>query len=121
MKQVQLSLENLKLLDFGVLNEVFAREVQSVVKDCADRPLEKTPRSVNMVFVFKPLVDRTGGTGDLEKVEVACDVVTKVPKKKTKVYTMTPKHDGTLVFHPDLPDEPDGSTLYDDEDKGKKK
>lgn len=120
MRQEAFTLDNLRLLDFGKIQEAFNQELQFTVKDCMDRPLDDAARTVSIQFTLKPVPDLSGVTADCDKVAVACDITSKIPKRKTRVYEMKPKHDGTLTFHPDLPDEPDGSTLYDDRDDKRK-
>lgn len=115
MRQEAFNLENLRLLDFGKIGEAFNHELEFVVKDCMDRPLDDGARTVVIQFTLKPVPDSHGTTVECDTVDVACDVIGKIPKRKTKVYSMKPRHDGKLAFHPDLPEEPDGSTLYDEE------
>lgn len=114
-RQEKFSLENLKMLDFGVIGAAFDAEMQRVVRDCMDRPLDDKPRTVSITFNVtpKPDLSRASGVVDCEKVSVECDITSKVPPRRTKIYEMTPKQDGTAVFHPDLPDDADGHTLYD--------
>lgn len=114
-RQEQFKLENLKMLDFGVIGAAFDAEMMRVIKDCSDRPLDDKPRTVSITFNVtpKPDLSRANGVVDCEKVSVECDITSKVPPRRTKIYEMTPRQDGTAVFHPDLPDEPDGDTLYD--------
>lgn len=113
MNKQSFTLENLKLLDFGKIGAAFDAERQHVVKDCIDRPTDERPRSVSISFKFKPMVDPSANVTDCDSVAVECEITSSLPKRRTKVYTMTPRHDGTLTFHPDLPDEPDGDTMFD--------
>lgn len=114
------NLENLRLLDSGMITQIFKLEMDRVVKDCMERPLLDKPRKVAIVFEVTPKSQSpnvTIGTIDCDRVNVEAAVESSVPKQRTQVYEMTPKHDGSLLFHPDIPDDPDGSTLYDDDAK----
>ncbi len=112
-RQELFALKNLTLLDNGIIDEAFKREIQHVVKDCEDRPLDKKARTVCIKFELVPVPDTSSNQVLCEHVVVACDISSSVPKRRTKVYQMKPKQDGSLVFHPDLPDDADGETLYD--------
>ena len=109
------TLDNLRLLDFGKIGLAFAREVEHVVKDCLDRPGDDHARTVTLRFSFTP--DGTPGVGDCETVRVEAEVSSAVPKRRSKVYEMTPRKSGDLVFNPDLPGEPDAETLFDSDER----
>jgi hypothetical protein len=114
----KLNLQNLILLDFGKIPAAFDTEMSRVVKDCMDRPLDDKARKVAIVFTVRPkseAVDAGTGAVDCDRVSVEAEIQSTVPKRRTKVYDMLPKQDGTLMFHPDLAEEPDGSTLYDED------
>lgn len=36
-----------------------------------------------------------------------------IPKRKTQVYTMKTKHDNSVFFHPESPEDADANMLYD--------
>lgn len=113
MRQEQFTLENLRLLDFGKIGAAFNAELERVVKDCMDRPRDDNARKVSITFNLTPEADPTAIEADCEAVTVECEITSAVPKRRTKIYRMSPRQDGTLAFHPDIPEEPDGSTLYD--------
>lgn len=113
MNPVELTLENLKQLDFGKIIAAFDHEREHVVKDCLDRPQDPKPREVCIRFIFKPVSDETSRTIDCDSIDVGCEVSSKVPKRRTAIYSMKPKNSGELTFHPDLPSDAEGSTLYD--------
>ena len=110
MARKELTLDNLKDLDFGKIGEAFNQEIQRVVRDCNDRPGDKRARKVAIEFAVVPVL---GEGGDCEECLVEAQITSAVPKRRTKVYTMLPNRNGQLAFHPELPDEPDGQTLYD--------
>lgn len=110
MNRVRFGLESLGQLDMGKIIAAFDAERARVVQDCLDRPGDKKARAVTLEFLFAPVPNQLG---TCEEVMMECKVTSKVPKRQTKIYTMSPNSKGDLAFHPDLPDEPDGSTLYD--------
>lgn len=112
----EFTLENLSQLDFGVINAAFQREVTRAVEDCKDRPADKKQRQVAIVFKFSPVIP-TSGPIECDEVAVECEIQGKVPLRRTKPYLMTPIRGNKLTFNPDLPEEPDGKTLYDDEER----
>jgi hypothetical protein len=68
-----------------------------------------------MKFILKPRADISGSSIDCDKVLVGCEISSAVPKRQTRVYEMQPTNDGKLGFHPDLPDDANGQTLYDEQ------
>ncbi len=82
---MQLDLENLKVLDDGRIAAAFAQELKHVVLDLMDRPGDDRPRNVSIKVHFKPLCDETG---HCEAVNVSMEVGSKMPSRKTKVYSM---------------------------------
>lgn len=117
MNRTRFTLENLKQLDFGMIGAAFNAELSRVVKDCAERPMDDGPRKVNIGFNLIPVAEHNTNTGavDLGEVRVECEITSAVPKHRTKVYTMKPTQDDGLTFHPDLPEDPEESTLVDDD------
>jgi hypothetical protein len=115
----QFSLDTIHLLDLGKINEAFKAEIMHVVKDCIDRPLDDKERTVSIVFRVTPNVDTKAGERDCDRVAVACDIKSTIPTRKTRIYDMKVHQNGMLSFHPDLPEEPEGGTLYDDQNKKK--
>ncbi len=113
-QNVKLGLDALMLLDKGVLAVVFEREVAHVVRDCDDRPLDDRPRKISIEFSFIPVVDKSGtGTVGLESVVVDAQIQSSLPKRRSKQFHMTAHQDGSLSFHPELPEDPEGDALYD--------
>jgi hypothetical protein len=116
-KATQLTLENLRLLDFGKIGIMFQHHLERCVKDMLDRPGEKKARDVVIRFRMMPNPVVSGNTIDLENVKIAALCESSVPKHTTQVYTMDFRNDGSLVFNPDLPDEPDGQTLFEEQER----
>jgi hypothetical protein len=117
MNRTEFKLENLKALDFGLIGAAFDAELQHVVKDCQERPMDEAARKVTISFNLVPVPEHNSNTGavDLNEVRVECEITSAVPKRRTKVYTMKPTNENRLAFHPDLPEEPDESALYDED------
>lgn len=111
MRKVKFGLSSLKDLKDGVIDRAFQHEVAAIVKDCEDRSKLAKDRVLTLKFKFAPKVDGDGdSTGE---VIVTAELTRSMPKRQSEAYTMIVQSDGTLTFHPELPDEPDGSTLYD--------
>lgn len=116
MNEVPLSLENLQQLDFGKIGAAFNAELTHVVKDCMDRPHDEKSRKVQICFLIAPAeANMTDGPG--ETLDVGCEITSAVPKRRTQIYSMKPRVNGSLTFHPDLPKDPTGSTLYDSDER----
>lgn len=114
-QQVQLTLGNLYQLNNGVIDEAFKREMARVIADCQDRPALDKERTVSIVFAVKPWPDTHAPTINADEVVVQAQVHSSIPKRKSSVYTMRTKHDNTVTFHPEAPEEPEADRLYDDD------
>lgn len=119
MKQEKLCLTNLPHLENGIIEEAFNAELARLVRDCEERPLDKSPRTLQLQVNLKPKPEMSAGGIICDEVEVECAVTGKIPVQRTKTYVMKPKHDGTIAFHPDLPDEPDGSTIMEEAERNR--
>lgn len=82
---IKLDLENLKVLDDGRLSAAFAQEMKHVVLDLMDRPGDDRARSVTFKVTAKPVV---GEDGQLEEARVDVQIGSKLPSRKSKVYSM---------------------------------
>lgn len=107
--------DNLNKMFRGMLPALFDDEMRRCLLDCKDRFEDDKARSVKIEFRTSP---RHGTNGD--EVDVEVEVVSTVPKKRTRLHTLAVKANGEAMFHPDLLDEPEGRTLYD-EDTGEVK
>ena len=109
----KLTLRNLHLLDNGLADKTFDHHMDKAVDDCYQRPEDKTARKVILTIMLKPDMKNGGFDG----VDADIEFATVVPKMRTRVYRMDPiinrgKAEG-LMFHPDLPLDPDGKTIMD--------
>lgn len=109
-------LDHIRQLDFGRIGAAFNVELERCVRDCMDRPADNRARSVAISFKLRPQSNSTEVV-DCDNVLVECEITGAVPKRRTKLYTMTPNRQGKLTFNPDLPDEPEQPTLYDDQER----
>ena len=113
-QRTRLTLDALKMLDQGIITKVFEREVSYVTRDCDDRPLDDRPRKIAIEFSFTPEVNELG-TGGLDSVSVQVQVQSSLPKRRSRSFKMQAHQDGSLSFHPELPEEPEGDALYDED------
>lgn len=115
MARQQLTLDSLRVLDFGIVPEHFKQSLERAAKDCIDRPVVKTARKVTVEFFLTPVPDQSGR--DCDEVHVECEISSAIPKYRTRPYQMTPTRRGELMFNPDVPEDPDQQTLYDDQER----
>lgn len=119
-RQMLLGMDTLEQLGGGVVNAAFRKLLSNVVADLEDRPQLKDARTITLKFHFKPVVDPTGGAGHLEAIEFEVECHDGIPKRRSRTFKAVSKLlDAAkrvygLAFHPDLPDDPEGSTLYDE-------
>lgn len=115
--QTPFTLENLRKLDFGKIGVAFDVEREHVVKDCMDRPGDSHARVILMKFLFAPIADAAMGAPDCERVRFECEISSNLPKRRTRVYEMSPTVNGGLMFNPDLPLEPDEDTIFHEQER----
>lgn len=120
MNPTKLTLENLKQLDHGIIPAAFNKEIERIVEDCKDRPTDDRPREVVLKIKMAPKVDAEAGDVNGDEILVDAEISSVVPKRRTKVYTMKPQGK-SAIFHPDLPDDPDESMLYDEDVRGRER
>lgn len=95
MAMVALTLGSLMDLDDGRVALAFLKEAQRAVADCEDRPGDKTTRKVLLQMEITPVV---ADGGLLDGVHVGFQVNGKLPTKKSKLYTMSARRGGHLMF-----------------------
>lgn len=115
MARDRFCLKTLPRLDGGRIAAMFDALLERCVADCEDRPDDKKPREVVLRLRFVPELDRDSKT--CRDVTMAADVRSRVPAMKSYEYTMEPLQDGGLAFNADLPDDPRGTTLFDDQER----
>ena len=82
-------------IDGGRIAIAFEQALRRVAQDCDDRPGEKKERTVTLSLAVKPVLDPDGLCEDCD-VQVA--VTDSVPKRKSKIYNMSLRKGGHLLF-----------------------
>jgi hypothetical protein len=121
-REVPFCLENLRLLDFGLVAEAFLHEQSRVVGDCEDRPGDSKARVVQIKFLYAPKSD-TPGRAECDQIEVQVEITSSLPKRVSKVYAcqMRQQLDENgkptvgLRFHPDANDDSQARLLFDEQ------
>lgn len=86
----QLTLENLKDLDDGLLAAALDANIREVIRDLNDRPSDERPRKVVMTLSFCP--EHMGN--DLDRVKLEHRVTTSIPGREGRECVLTPKRLG---------------------------
>lgn len=84
MPKLELNLENLKDLGDGKIQVAFGLELQRALKDCLNRPNEKKARKVTLEVSATPIAQE----GECEGVNVAFDIKSTVPARRTQSYPL---------------------------------
>lgn len=100
---------NLPKMFGGQLPLLFDIEAKRALADCKDRFEDDKVRVVKIEMRFNPVANTHG-----DEVTTEVEVITSLPKQRTRLHTLAVRNNGEATFHPDLPGEPEGSTLYDD-------
>lgn len=101
-------LQSLARIDGGRIAIAFEQALRRVVQDCDDRPGEDRARTVTMSLACKPVLD---SDGLCEDCDVQISVTDSVPKRKSKIYNMSLRKGGHLLFNDDSLDNVDQETL----------
>lgn len=108
-------LSELPNLDFGLLDAAFETELKRVVADCQDRPMDDRSRQVGIIFTVSPVAGAAGmsngGVVTCDQVAIEVEVTSKVPTRRSKPYVMQTKHDNSLMFDEQSPDDPKQLTM----------
>lgn len=95
MSMVFLSLDSLSRVDDGRVGLMFKRAVEEAIRDCEDRPDNKTAREVNLTLKFRPVTYE--GHCDGLKTRFACKA--KIPERFIDDVSMAVKAGGRAAFH----------------------
>jgi len=95
----ELTLANLKDLDFGKASTTFEVALQRAVKDCLDRPGDDRPRTVVLELKITP-----------GRFRIKC----ALPNWETQVVDFGVRNNGKLVFNEDSPRDHRQQTLLDE-------
>lgn len=119
MARQVLKLSTLTGLDLGKVDAAFQIELHKVVKDCMDRPGDESKRSVTLTLEIAP---EMASAGVCETVAAEFQVTSKMPSRKSRVYSMRPHVNGSLLFNPESADDANQGTLDEvDPDTGEVK
>lgn len=108
------SLKSLSTIDGERIALAFEQALRRVVQDCEDRPGEKKERTVSLTLAVKPVLDSDGVCDDCNIQVLVSD---NVPKRKSKVYNMSVRKGGHLVFNNESLDNVEQSTMDFDSDE----
>ncbi len=95
-------------IDGGRIGIAFEQALRRVVQDCDDRPGEKKERTITLTMAVKPVLDEDGMCED---VNAQMAVTDNVPKRKSKIYNMSMRKGGHLLFAADSLDDHTQETL----------
>jgi hypothetical protein len=102
------TLKSLSTIDGERIAIAFEQALRRVVQDCEDRPGEKQERTVTLMLAVKPRLDAAGLCDDCN-IQVA--VTDSVPKRKSKVYNMSLRKGGHLLYNNESLDNVEQDTL----------
>lgn len=108
----KLTLESLAEIDGGRLKIAFEQALKRIIEDCEDRPGVKKARTLNLQLDVLPAPDATGVCDD---AKVQATITDNVPKRKTKIWDMSLRKGGHLLFRPDSLDDVEQQAMdFDD-------
>lgn len=101
---VEFSLEKLGQLDGGRVLEAVTQAIRRAVDDCEDRPGVLSPRNVRLTLAISPVCDEQG---QLDTVQMVCQVTETIPSRKSKKYSFEPRRsvNGVQLLFNDLSDD----------------
>lgn len=99
----ELTLENLKDLDYGKASLTFDKALRRAVADCLDRPGDNRARTVSLELKLSPVSDVVGSTISCEGAKGVFKVKCSIPNWETQMVDFGVKRDGRLVFNEDSP------------------
>ena len=109
-----LSLDTLAKWDWGKPGVAWQHALRQAVEDCSDRPAEKKPRKVVMVAELVPHDPEPDG--DVVDCDLRFFVDVKIPSRKTSARPAMLRHDGSLIFNAEAPDNPRQQSLNFEDD-----
>jgi hypothetical protein len=113
----QLSLASMKDVDSGKINAAFDHELKRIIEDCHDRPGMNKPRKLVLEVLLLPNCGTDANELYCESVAAQIRVDSRIPGRKTKVYTLDTKPSGAAYFNADAPENPDQMTIDDEIDR----
>lgn len=98
----EFSLASLAEIDGKRLALAFDAELKRIAADIDDRPGVATARELTLKVAVVPVLDVSSGIA--EQARVQCQVSAAIPKRKTKVWDMSVRKGGKLLYRPDSED-----------------
>ena len=114
MSKMELRLDTLADFDFGKAAVAFKQALAQVVKDCLDRPGDKTARKVVLTTIITPEMAQDG---DVVNAQVHFEVKAAVPNWKTAPRPVLTGRAGQLIFNDMAPDNPHQQTIDEEEEQ----
>lgn len=104
----RLSLENLHLIDGGVLASEFERELEAVERDLKARQHFEKPRKLTVTISFEPYFE-----GMNKMLVVRGEVKSLLPREPSEKckHSMELTPDGVIEFNPDAPENASQRTI----------
>lgn len=112
LRLVPFSVESLKTMDDGRPAAMFEHAMLQAIRDCFERPGNKTKREVGLNVSVVPIIE---DNGECERVKFFFECSTKAPKYSTKEYEGRITRNGTMMVSQEFPDNVDQHSLLDDD------
>jgi len=113
----ELTLGNLKDLDFGKASTTFEVALQRAVKDCLDRPGDDRARTVVLEMKITPVKEILGNTLSCEGAKGVFRIKCTLPNWETQVVDFGVRSNGKLVFNEDSPRDHRQQTFLGEEEE----
>ena len=113
---MEVNLENIKHLDARI-NAAFDSHLRTCVKDCFDRPGDKSKRKVKIVVELEP---STREDGTFDYIDHNWQFSSVVPPHRTGAIQSQARTNGSLAFNPHSLDDVNQLTLDQEINKDKK-
>lgn len=104
------TLDSLRDLDGGAIRAAIDRDLEAAARDCVQRPMDSTVRTVTVTINLKPAPEQNGTA---EHCAVNVESRVKLPKRRSRVVDMRVSATGQLGFNPDSPDNVEQRTIDD--------
>lgn len=114
MARVQLTLDSLRVLDYGKVSAEFQKLLEFVVKDCWERPNDVKARKVLLQCEVEPISDGHDCTGVWARFKMKAST----PDRQSQDYQFGVNKLGQVYFQEDSPDSPDQESLPFEGKKG---
>lgn len=104
--------ESLKKIEDGKPAAMFDAAMRQVIRDCYERPGNKSKRTVNLSVSVVPIIE---DDGECERVRFAFDCSSSTPKMSTKEYEGRVTRNGDLLISQEFADSVDQHSLLPDD------